>query len=183
MGVTILGKILGISYGLLGLIAITSWASGGERGVLILNTSVAIIIVSAMALYLIDRLHNNRSILGGHLLVLWKWESANSKDTRREQEERERQQRRELEETERQQRMEQEETERQQRKREKNQSNEFENLQSPHEILGISPDATQEEIKARFRELSIKFHPDKEKGVFADELMKKINWAYDELKT
>ena len=160
MGLTWIGKALLIWYGILAIIALTSHASGGESGSQIFNNSLIFIFGSAIALYLIDWLFYNKIFDGDHLLVLWKRESNNYEEKKRKQEERQRQQRRTQEKT-----------------------NEFENLQSPHEILGISPDATQEEIKARFRELSIKFHPDKEKGVFADELMKKINWAYDELKT
>jgi len=182
MGPTRLGKTLFIGYGLLVLIALTSWASGGQRGEQIYSTSIAIILVSFIVLYLIDRLHSRRSPLGGHLIVLWTWESNSSEDGRKEQEERERKERREHEERERQERREHEERERQERTTKENQSNEFENLENPFEILGIPKNATQEEIKTRWRELSQKFHPDKEKAKFATELMKKINWAHDVLE-
>ena len=47
-----------------------------------------------------------------------------------------------------------------------------------YQILGLDSNATQEEIKVRYRELAIKFHPDKEKSSLSDEMMKQINEAY-----
>ena len=51
-----------------------------------------------------------------------------------------------------------------------------------YEILGISNNATQDEIKKRYRELSLKFHPDKESSLLSEENMMQINEAYDILK-
>ncbi|MBT4327692.1 MAG: J domain-containing protein [Candidatus Nitrosopelagicus sp.] len=47
-----------------------------------------------------------------------------------------------------------------------------------YEILGISKDATLDEIKVQYRELSLRFHPDKISSSLAQEMMVKINEAY-----
>ena len=51
-------------------------------------------------------------------------------------------------------------------------------LPNYYEILGLSNDATQEEIKKKFRELAKKTHPDKTKENSEDEMMK-LNKAYE----
>ena len=51
-------------------------------------------------------------------------------------------------------------------------------LPNYYKILGISKDATQEEIKLQFRELAKKTHPDKTK-VDSEEEMAKLNKAYE----
>ncbi len=50
-----------------------------------------------------------------------------------------------------------------------------------YDILGVSSSATFVEIKSKYRELSLKLHPDKIKTSLSDEMMKKINEAYDVL--
>lgn len=56
-----------------------------------------------------------------------------------------------------------------------------------YDILGVSKDASQEEIKKAFKKLSIKWHPDKhindsaEDQKRAEEMFKEINEAYDTL--
>jgi len=56
----------------------------------------------------------------------------------------------------------------------------------PYEILGITRNATEEEIKKAYRELAKKYHPDNytdpAMAELAGEKMKEINEAYDALK-
>ena len=52
--------------------------------------------------------------------------------------------------------------------------------QDPYEILGISRDATTEEIKSSYRKLAMKYHPDRNPGnAEAEEHFKEISQAYD----
>ena len=53
-------------------------------------------------------------------------------------------------------------------------------LPNYYEVLGISRDATQEEIKKSFRELAKKTHPDRTKED-SEEEMSKLNKAYEVL--
>ena len=50
-----------------------------------------------------------------------------------------------------------------------------------YEILGVETTASFDEIKKRYRELSLIFHPDKIKTSLSEEMMKKINEAYSVL--
>lgn len=56
-------------------------------------------------------------------------------------------------------------------------------MTDPYKILGISPDATDEQVKAAYRELAKKYHPDNyvnnPLSDLAQEKMKDINEAYD----
>ncbi len=61
---------------------------------------------------------------------------------------------------------------------------------SAYEILGISPDADEEEIKKAYRKIAREYHPDvlQSKGLpedfmtFAKEKLQKVNEAYDRIK-
>ena len=58
-------------------------------------------------------------------------------------------------------------------------------MKSPYEILGVSENATDEEIKKAYRELAKKYHPDNYNDSpladLAEEKMKEINEAYDKI--
>ncbi len=53
----------------------------------------------------------------------------------------------------------------------------------PYKVLGVSPDASDEQVKAAYRELARKYHPDNYTdnplSDLAEEKMKEINEAYD----
>ena len=56
-------------------------------------------------------------------------------------------------------------------------------MKSPYEILGVSPSASDEEIKAAYRKLVKKYHPDANPGSeYAAEKMREINAAYDKIQ-
>ena len=61
-------------------------------------------------------------------------------------------------------------------------SESYEKTHTYYDILGVTKNASSSEIKDRFRELSVKFHPDKEPSALSSETMKKIIEAYDTLK-
>ena len=53
----------------------------------------------------------------------------------------------------------------------------------PYSVLGVSPDASDEEIKAAYRALAKKYHPDLHPGdQRAAQRMNEINAAYDQIK-
>lgn len=56
----------------------------------------------------------------------------------------------------------------------------------PYKVLGVSRDATDDEIKKAYRELAKKYHPDNYANSplseVAEEKMKEINEAYDEIQ-
>ncbi len=56
-------------------------------------------------------------------------------------------------------------------------------MADPYEILGVSRDASDEEIKRAYRKLAKKYHPDANPGdEFAAKKMQEINDAYDRIK-
>ncbi len=58
-------------------------------------------------------------------------------------------------------------------------------MRDPYEVLGVSKDATQDEIKSAYRKLAKQYHPDRYVGNpladLAAEKFKEINEAYDTL--
>lgn len=59
-------------------------------------------------------------------------------------------------------------------------------MNDPYKILGVSPDATDSEIKKAYHDLARKYHPDKYRDSdladLASEKMKEINAAYEEIQ-
>lgn len=56
-------------------------------------------------------------------------------------------------------------------------------ISDPYKILGVSPNASDEEIKKAYRNLAKKYHPDLNPGdKEAERRMNEINAAYDQLK-
>ncbi len=57
---------------------------------------------------------------------------------------------------------------------------------NPYKVLGVSPDAGDEEVKQAYRKLVRKYHPDRYKDSdladLANEKMKEINAAYEEIQ-
>ena len=56
-------------------------------------------------------------------------------------------------------------------------------MDDPYKVLGVSPDANDEEIKKAYRRLAKEYHPDRNPGdPVAAKKMQQINDAYDQIK-
>ena len=58
-------------------------------------------------------------------------------------------------------------------------------MSDPYSVLGVSPSASDDEVKRAYRELARKYHPDNYQNNplsdLAEEKMKEVNEAYDEI--
>ena len=56
-------------------------------------------------------------------------------------------------------------------------------IDDPYKVLGVSPDASDEEIKQAYRRLAKKYHPDLNPGdQEAARRMQEVNAAYEQIK-
>ncbi len=56
-------------------------------------------------------------------------------------------------------------------------------IQDPYKVLGVSPDASDDEIKQAYRRLAKQYHPDRNPGdAAAAKKMQEINAAYEQIK-
>ena len=56
-------------------------------------------------------------------------------------------------------------------------------IDDPYKVLGVSPDASDEEIKRAYRALAKKYHPDRNPGdEEAAKKMQQVNAAYEQIK-
>ena len=56
-------------------------------------------------------------------------------------------------------------------------------IDDPYKVLGVSPDASDEEIKRAYRRLAKQYHPDRNPGdAAAAKKMQEINAAYEQIK-
>jgi molecular chaperone DnaJ len=54
---------------------------------------------------------------------------------------------------------------------------------NPYLILGLSPGATEKQLKKAYRRLAMRFHPDRNPNdPEAEKTFKQIQWAYEKLR-
>ena len=52
----------------------------------------------------------------------------------------------------------------------------------PHRVLGLMPEATENELRKAYRRLAMQFHPDRNPDKpEAEEKFKQLQWAYENL--
>jgi len=185
------GKAFIWGYGLLGLISLTAYASGGPRGTQIFGTSFAIFLVSLVILFLIHRYLSNRRLFGsGPIWPLFESKDEKDKQEKSEWEEHFKNEKRKMEEQFDQEKSEwQKQFNQDNRKKEETISDsDISDLKKYYQILDLAENASSTEIKNSFRE-GIKFyHPDKfeskspEDKERAKKKAEKINVAYEELQ-
>lgn len=56
-------------------------------------------------------------------------------------------------------------------------------MSNPYEVLGVSKEADDQEIKKAYRSLSLKYHPDRSSDPDATKKFQEINNAYEKIKT
>ena len=54
-------------------------------------------------------------------------------------------------------------------------------MEDPYKILGVSRDASEDEIKKAYRRLAKQYHPDVNKTAGAEEKFKEIQNAYQQI--
>jgi len=52
---------------------------------------------------------------------------------------------------------------------------------NPYQVLGLQPDASEDDIKKTYRRLAMEWHPDRNKSPEAEQKIKEINEAFDYL--
>ena len=51
-------------------------------------------------------------------------------------------------------------------------------MTDPHEVLGVSKDASSKEIRQAYRKLAFRYHPDRNRSSEAEEKFREVNEAY-----
>ena len=54
-------------------------------------------------------------------------------------------------------------------------------MSDPYSILGIAPNATNDEVKSAYRKLAKKYHPDVNKDPGAESKFKEVTKAYEDI--
>jgi len=54
-------------------------------------------------------------------------------------------------------------------------------MSDPYSILGVAPNATNDEVKSAYRKLAKKYHPDVNKDPDAESKFKEVTKAYEDI--